>query len=472
MKLRNLYTGEKPYSFIAFNVNDSGAAQSLIDNLDREGYRYWFNSKLTPSENDGSEIVERINAASVSIIVLSPGISSEPLFLNTVAFLLTKRIPTVVYVTQRTEELDRYLNMLLDSAKGVIVFREWEQRFSTSNSLKQTLAITKGITVADAKRFYNEGLNAVRDPNATVATGTAGLQKIRYAAEFEYPPAMCFIADIELGKARMGQSPYSEAVKYYEAAARLGNTEAIYRLGCLIADGECFEQDYNAAKPYILYAANHGIADAQYRYAEMLYTGHGAHQNISESTDWYKKALENGERRAYLPLAKRYLDGETVGRNETTAAQYFIEAAEDGSTEAMVMLARLYRDGAGVRKDSVKSEAYFRMAAEKEVADAQYEYAKILQEKRNFTEAFRWLSYAEMKKGKDGNPDSRVLFELGQCYLYGKGTDVDRKTAFMYYHKAAIAGNKDARAAVSECYRRGIGVTVNKKAAEYFAREF
>ncbi len=472
MKLRDLYTGSKPYSYIAFSLNAANDAELLIDNLDCDGYRYWFNSKLAPSESDFQEILERMKNASVSVVVLSPGISSDPLFGSIVEYLLTKRTPLVVYMTKHTQEISMYLSMLLEHAKGVVVFREWEQKFSTSNSLKQALSSTKGITKESAARFYEDGLRAMQDENATPDTIMAGLKSIIYASDFEYSPALCFLGDLALEKARFGQESYSTAVAYYKSSAKLGNNDAIYKLGCLIADGECFAQNYEAAIPYIVHAANCGITDAQLRYAKMLDEGSGVTKNRAEAMNWYKKALDGGERRAYLPLAKRYLDGETVNRNETIAAQYFAEAAEDGDSEAILILAKLYRDGVGVKKDAIKSEGYFRMAAEKDVPEAQYEYAKILQEKKNFSEAFRWLSYAAHAKKYGDEPAANILYELGECYAYGKGTDIDRKTAFMYYHRAAMAGDPDARAAVSECYRKGIGVTVNKRAAEYFSREF
>jgi TPR repeat protein len=349
------------------------------------------------------------------------------------------------------------------------VFREWEQKFSTSNSLRQALSQTKGITLPEAQMFFEKGLALLGDPAATQESLIDGMRNVMYAAANEYAPALNFLGNVSLEKARSGQDSYSSAVYYYKNAVKLGNIESIYSLGCLIMDGEGFAQNYNIAQGYISLAALQGIPDAQYRFAEMLDKGNGVIQNKHEATVWYKKALDGGDRRAYLPLAFRYLEGDTVNRNETVAAQYFTEAAEDGSTDAILMLAKLYRDGVGVKKDPAKSEVYFRKAAESEIAEAQYEYALILQSKKNYTEAFKWLSYAAIEREYGEKPMPAVLFKLGQCYGMGLGTETDRQTAFLYYHRAALAGDVNARAAVADCYKRGIGVTVNKRAAEYFA---
>ncbi len=470
MKLRKLYTGSKPYSYIAFGISDADKVEQLIDNLDGEGYRYWFNPKITPNEKDVKEILERMKNSSVSVVVLSSGITDDALFSDVVEYLISKRTPFVVYMAENTPELAEYLGKLLERAKGVVVFREWEQKFGTSNSLKQALSVTKGIPRETAKKFYDSGISAMRDENATPEAMGEGLKNIMYAAEYEYPPALCFLGDFALEKARCGMESYSTAVAYLKSAVKMGDADAIYKLGCLIADGECFEKNPELARPYITYAAKTGVTDAQFRYAEMLDNGNGVPKNREEATVWYKKALDGGERRAYLPLAKRYLEGECINRNETVAAQYFAEAAEDGSDEAILTLAKLYRDGVGVKKDALKSEAYFRMAAEKEIPEAQYEYAKILQGKKNYTEAFRWLGYAVLEREYGDKPLPEALYELGQCYSFGNGTDIDRRTAFMYYHKAALAGNEDAKEALAECYKKGIGVAVNKRAAEFFSR--
>ena len=133
------------------------------------------------------------------------------------------------------------------------------------------------------------------------------------------------------------------------------------------------------------------------------------------------------------------------------------------------MLAKLYRDGVGVRKDMLKSESYFRRAADNEISEAQYEYALILIDKGEYTEAFKWLSYAAMERQYGESAPAHILFKRGQCYSLGYGTEIDRRTAFLYFHKAALAGNEDARDALSDCYRKGLGVAVNKRAAEYYA---
>ena len=468
MKLRELYTGIKPFSYILFTPDDADVADGLLDSLDEGGYRYWFSPKRTPDEKDLREILSKLKSASVAVLVLTEKSLSDRLLWDIMDYILEKRTPVVVYLARENAEVISYLNGVIERAKSIVVYRTWEQEFGRSYSLKQALSATKGITVATAEEFFKKGIAAIRDEEATAESMVEGMKNISYAASNEYAPALNFLGNIALEKARNGQGSYSTAIAYYKAATQLGNIDSIYTLGCLIADGEGFAQNYTVAEPYISIAALQGIPDAQFRFAEMLDKGNGVIQNRDEAVVWYKKALENKDRRAYLPLAHRYLEGETVNRNENIAAQYFLEASNDEITEAIFILAKLYRDGVGLKKDIAKAEHYFRKAAEKNIAQAQYEYALILQEKNNHTEAFKWLNLAavEREDGEEAAPE--ILYELGECYRLGNGVEQDRGTAFLYYHRAALAGYPKAKAAVAECYRRGIGVSVNKRAAGHY----
>ena len=468
MRLRDIYTGNKPFSYVVFNHEDSEIADVLLNTLEAGGYRYWLSPKLAPGEKDLKEILARLKSTTALFVVLTENFLNDRLALDVVEYALAKRTTVIVYMTIETDEILEYLNHILEKAKNALVYRAWEQEFGRSYAVKQAIAQTKGITEEEAAGFYEKGLAALRNEESTQEDMIEGMKNISYAATNEYAPALNFLGNLALEKARNGYDSYSTAVAYYKAAVQLGDVDAMYSLGCLIADGEGFAQNYSVAEPYISMAAMRGIPDAQFRFAQMLDTGNGVIKNREEAVVWYKKALEGGDRRAYLPLAYRFLEGETVNRNENIAAQYFIEAAQDGDTDAIYTLAKLYRDGVGVKKDLAKSENYFRKAAEKNVPQAQYEYALILQKNNSELEAFRWLTLAAAEREYGDEPLPEVLYALGECYRKGSGTEKDKSAAFLHYHKAAEAGYPLAMSAVAECYRKGIGVTVNKKAAAHY----
>lgn len=468
MRLRELYTGNNYYSYVAFSYADAEETEALLDALDAGGYRYWLNAKIAPNEKDLKEILERLRAAAVTVLVFTENAINDRIFNAVVQYSLDNRTPIVVYIPT-SETSDRgYLNSILEKSINSVVYRVREEGGRFSNSLKAMLSCTKGIPVSDAKRFYENGIATLESKETSDEEKEQAVKDINFAASSEYPPALNYLGDRALQGARMGLIPYSTAIMYYKRAMKYGDINSVYTLGCMIADGEGFGQNYSIAHKYISIAAMAGIKDAPYRFAEMLDKGLGVPKKHDESYAFYKKALDSGDRRAYLPLAHRYLVGDIVPRNETVAAEYFQEAANDGSVEAMLKLGELYRDGVGVSKNLEKAEIYFKRAADKGIAEAQYQYALILRGKKKDSEAFSWLRHAAKEREYGVEPKAEILYELAQCYCKGQGVAQDNAAAFMYYHRAAQLGHGSAAMAVAECYRHGIGVAVNKRAADYY----
>ena len=60
-----------------------------------------------------------------------------------------------------------------------------------------------------------------------------------------------------------------------------------------------------------------------------------------------------------------------------------------------------------------------------------------------------------------------ALYQVGVCYSYGKGTQIDKKKGFEFYLKSAKIGNPRAMFAVGHVYQYGIvGVDVNYQLAK------
>jgi len=483
MRIRELYKGNKPFAYVAFNYADADIADELLDSLDEGGYRYWLNSKISPSEEEKENIFFKIKYSVVTVIVLTMNSIEDKLMEEVIEHTIEKRGSVIVYLAEEPREIREYLNRLHQRVTNCIVFRNWEQPFKASSTVRQALSDTKGVTSNHAAEVFDNGMAVFRSASPDMESMKEAFKNITYAAVNEYPPALNFLGEIALEKARNGQDSYSSAVAYFKSAVALGNIDSVYHLGCMIADGEGFGQSYTTAAPYISLAAIQGIADAQFRFAEMLDKGMGVKLDREEAAKWFIKALENGDRRPYIYLAYRYLNGDTVKKDESVAAKYFEESAHDGHVDAIFMLAKLYKDGIGVNKDPERSAEYFRISAENGIAEAQYEYAMILlnqksktskKEKDNIaekTEGFKWLNIAESEREYGYKPSPEVYYELGRCYAHGIGTEHNGSKAFMYYYKAANAGHPKAREAVAECYRKGLGVTVNKRAAAFYEKK-
>ncbi len=468
MKKRELYQGKRPYSYIAFDPSDSEITDSLLESLEQEGYRFWLNEKISPEEDDFAEIGKKLGSSSATVLVLTESSIANGLINAVIESTIERRNPLIIYMTYENPELLAYLHNLFDTAVNVVILRTWEQPFLSSNSVRQALSATKGLTYAQESELYSLGMEILSSDTATREQMDDAMKSISYSASNEFPPALNFLGNIALERARTGSDSYSSAVVYYKVAAEKGDIDSIYKLGCLISDGEGFAKNNSAALPFLAIAAVHNVADAQYRIAEMMEHGSGVTINRTEATKWYIKALENGDRRAYIKLAQRYLNGETVERNEKLASEYYSEAALDGYAEAYLVLAKLYRDGVGVRMSAEKSQEYFFLAADKGISEAQYNYGMCLYKEKKYVEAFKWLmlSVSDLPDGVTPEPDA--LYVIAECCEKGLGTAQDRAKAFLYYYSAAKLGHTKSRLAVADCYKKGKGVPVNKRAAAFY----
>ena len=104
-----------------------------------------------------------------------------------------------------------------------------------------------------------------------------------------------------------------------------------------------------------------------------------------------------------------------------------------------------------------------RYAAEQGDADAQFALAEILYKKydecdggeKELAEAVRWYQAAA------GQGDARAQFEIGWCYLSGKGVEEAPEKAVGWYRLAAEQGYAAAQYWLGWCHQYGKGVEVD-----------
>ena len=82
------------------------------------------------------------------------------------------------------------------------------------------------------------------------------------------------------------------------------------------------------------------------------------------------------------------------------------------------------------------------------------------------SEAFAW--YLEQVQNPD-EASPKNLNALGECYLWGRGTDINYNEAFSCFKKAAESGNSNAQYNLAVCYTYGYGTDIDDvQALEYF----
>ncbi len=116
------------------------------------------------------------------------------------------------------------------------------------------------------------------------------------------------------------------AFRLHEAAADLGNADAMFELYAMLAQGVGCAADPARAVEYCVRAAEGGNIRAMANLGGMYATGNGLPRDSARSVEWYAKAAENGHGRAAASLGCMYAMGQEIERDENTARWYFARA--------------------------------------------------------------------------------------------------------------------------------------------------
>ena len=157
---------------------------------------------------------------------------------------------------------------------------------------------------------------------------------------------------------------WGQDLKWFEAAAGLGNAEAQYRLGLFLEQGVKRAPDPIAARRWYQRAAEQDHASAQFRLAALLQTGAAGAADPAGAAVWYRAAAEQNMAPAQYNLAIMLERGLGIPAEPAAAAGYYQAAARNGVGEAAANLGLMYLDGRGVAQDRVMALAWLTLAVE------------------------------------------------------------------------------------------------------------
>lgn len=211
-------------------------------------------------------------------------------------------------------------------------------------------------------------------------------------------------------KAKMQEETgqFQQAFNTYLQSSQSGNPEANFRLGLIYETGEGHVgQDYTQAVIYYERAAKYGHIKAMANLGNLYYNGLGVEQNLPEALRYFQKAAEKESPAAINSLGVMYLRGEGgLPKDLKTAFLYFSRAAYYGDETAYNNLGNMYFNGIYVKEDKAKAFSYYLKAAEKENPEAMYKvalmYEKGVGTTANQRRADAWYKLIE-KKGYDLN---------------------------------------------------------------------
>lgn len=297
------------------------------------------------------------------------------------------------------------------------------------------------------------------------------------------------------------EKSHAEAFKWYEKAAKAGNSDGIFRLGEAYRYGLGVEQDIKRSLRFYRLAANLGNNDAILMMAENYEKGIGVKADKTKRRRWLERGAAGGNASAQLDLARMLLL-QPDKKDKQQAAALLKKAAEAGDKPSMVELSLLYQDGTVTEKNEELARSWRdratlpgekRAEALLAIANAMIDGrihgrtardAVPLLEKAVNVHNYDKAAYTLGKLYQSGNSDipvdmekarsyyeiaarkhnPKALVKMADSYLKRpEATEEDRQKAIAYYKQAADFGSPEAMRELGLMHLRGKGLPLDAK---------
>jgi TPR repeat protein/transglutaminase-like putative cysteine protease len=295
-------------------------------------------------------------------------------------------------------------------------------------------------------------------------------------------------------------------IEHLSKAADKGIAVAQSKLGTRYMDGDGVRRDFAKAQQLLEAAADMGDNNAINDLGVLFHQTEWSGRDEPRAVGYFQKAVENGNKTSGLNLGRAYLFGNYgLPIDYDLAFKHMMVAAELEETEAQFFVSRMYFEGKGVEKnDSLAkfwaAQSHFRkrkvgtaqlglmiylletdptvrqkgleMLATKAVDNicfAQQEFGKLLLEgvglEPNPGQAIKWI-----REAHECEFDSASAL-LGRMYIEGIGVSADVSRGMKMLTDMEKKNSPDALYQLGRVYRRDKGPLTDKfKAADYFRR--
>ncbi len=235
--------------------------------------------------------------------------------------------------------LMRGLTGLVDLPEAAKWFRQSaDQRHSDAMMALGEMAIRSqaGLTPSDALHWFSMASQANR-PDAMRAIGEMylkgqgltpdqekGLEWLRRAVDFGDGLAARKIADSYF------ETDAPEALRWYEKAAKAGDTESAYVAAIMYEENFDIKPDTVKMATLMKQAAEGGYPAAQADYGLLVYQGRGVEQSTNEAASWFEQAAKAGDKEGQFLYAFTLAKGEGVTQSYEDAYYWLLMSGESG----------------------------------------------------------------------------------------------------------------------------------------------
>lgn len=247
------------------------------------------------------------------------------------------------------------------------------------------------------------------------------------------------------------------AVKLCEEGIVNGNYKCAYLLGVAYDCGNGVSINKELAEENYRICINQSvdsqlINNSKYKLADILWEKSNKNET-SIALKLYEETINICDYKAIFELGYKYYLGNKVEKNYELAMLYFRISAKYNYHKAQFYIGYMYDEGEGI-PCSYKSAIYwYKLAASNgnstAINNLGVMYAKGNGVSRDRTKAFEL--YREAYDASDNkSSEGCIMYNLGLCYKYGRGTKKNLEEAKYWLSKSVKAGYKDAELSLKD----------------------
>ncbi len=114
-----VYEGKEPYIFISYSHRDADAVDQILGELDRRGFRFWYDEGITPGSEWAEDVARHLNDAGVVLAVISPRSMESDNCRREINFALSKNKALLTVTLERTR-MSLGMEMQLSSHQSIL----------------------------------------------------------------------------------------------------------------------------------------------------------------------------------------------------------------------------------------------------------------------------------------------------------------------------------------------------------------
>lgn len=261
------------------------------------------------------------------------------------------------------------------------------------------------------------------------------------------------------------QQNSEEAYKCFEGAAAVGSADAQYYAGLCNLNGNGTQQNFEEAFKFFEKAANQGHSDALNELGLCYLEGKGVEQNSEEAFKYLKEATDKGVGGDLIQIGERYLKGNGVEKSYEFAFKYFKEVADKGCGANLYRIVENCFRTMNMNNSTVSIDASTNNNDPLDMNNNNNNNHEDM-----FSVASPFQSTLNTNNNNNNNQEN-IFSDDSNSQPNKTSEEIAAESAFQFFNEVAEKQYADAQYQLGVCYLEGKGVEKNLGLAEKYLND-